>query len=65
MKHDAAWGKIENMLNTMEEEEKAKLAAFILNETNPTKDCMKAFFDTLDDTVHGELVNRAAEQEGR
>jgi predicted metal-binding transcription factor (methanogenesis marker protein 9) len=43
-------------------EDRAKLAAFILNETNPTKDCMKVFFDDL---VHGELVSRAADEEER
>lgn len=47
------------------DEDKAKIAAAILNETNPNKDTLAAFFTALSDSTHGELINRAMDQEER
>lgn len=45
--------------------EKAGLAAAILSDTDPSLPVLEAFFDGLDDTTHGELISRAADQEER
>lgn len=49
----------------LDNEEKAKLAAMILNEMDLTGDNLKEFLDTLDDVQHDELINRCADQESR
>ncbi len=57
--------KIENLIQTLTSEEKAQLAGEILNDIDPTRTNLKAFFDTLDGSVHGELCNRAESEEER
>lgn len=48
-----------------EHRDRAELAAMILNSIDPTQDNLEKFFATLDDTLHGEVVNRAADEEDR
>lgn len=57
--------KIAKILESLTEEEQATLAAEILNEIDPTLENMEAFFNKLNDTVHGELISRAEDQENR
>ncbi len=56
---------VEKVIDAMTDEEKAVLAAEILNECNPNKDVMAAFIATLEETVNGELYSRLAQHPSR
>lgn len=45
--------------------DKAELTALILNSINPTETNLVTFFDQLDDSIHDELISRAAAEEDR
>lgn len=50
----------------LEDEEKARLAAEILNlADSPDREFFLTFFASLDDTIHGELCTRGSQQEER
>jgi hypothetical protein len=55
--------QLESWLLDLSDIEKSELAAMILSEINPTRDNLVKFFDTLEASVHNELVNRASDRE--
>lgn len=58
--------KILDLVEDIEgDQQKADLAARILNRIDPNGRNLLTFFDALDDDIHAELISRAIEQEDR
>lgn len=53
---------VEKVLLKLDDIERAKLAAEILNETNGDRDTFISFLSSLNDEIHSELINRAEDE---
>lgn len=56
-----SYEKISDLIIDLDDEQKAKLAAQILNECDPGRATMAAFYTNLEDTVRAELIGRGDE----
>lgn len=63
MNVDKVWEYIDQRNPT--DEERAELAAVLLSDTNCTAEAFRVFFAKLSDIAHGELINRAQDEEER
>ena len=57
--------KLYEKIDRLSDVAKAKLAAEILNETTPTEEVFKTFFDELSLIAHSQLLDSAEEEQYR